>query len=151
VSDVHSPKPKAPKTRFDVPCTACGEGIVGWHVIGTDRWTNEARYCGTLLPRGIDLLDRVPPADDPIASAPLSRFGRQDKARVGTASARHVRSGDQVEAPMYPAEPIKEALVACGIRTRFVSPLALAPFLTWCDRCHASQTVNRPDGAVALA
>jgi hypothetical protein len=161
MSDVHSPEPKAPKVRFKVLCTACGKGEVGWHIIGTDQRTHEARYCGTLLPRGVELLDRrrddylagiVGPVDtdtvwpDPV---PFSHFGRLDKTRIGSASPRHVRSGDQVEAPMYPAQPIKEALAACGIRTSFISAIALAPFRTWCDRCGAVQDVDLPEGAIA--
>ena len=154
MSDVHSPEPDPRKVRFPVTCPACGKGTLGWNIIGSDyTMRGEARYCGTLLPPGIDFLDRVPsPVVDPLAPspAPIMRFGRLDKSRVGTASARHVRSNNQVEVPMYPLATIREALSACRITTQFRNVIAFAPLLTWCEECHTAQIVNRPEGAHAI-
>jgi len=134
-------------TRLTVPCPKCG-GAVGWHVVGIDRWQDAPRYCGTLLPRGVEYVGQDP---GDLLTGGLLRFGRLDSSRLDKPdgrAVRHVRASGQVEPPLYPQEVIRQADGACGMTTRFKSIRAFAPFRVWCFTCGHDQLVEPPMNAI---
>lgn len=149
--------------RLPVLCGGCGKEAA-WHIMGADRYEGgAARYCGTLLPRGIDLVDRgeQPPPEileerDGLAAiafhlfvTPTTRFGRLDGNRTNRKGVRHVRSAGQSQPSKYPEDIILDALGSCEIWTSFRGVIAFAPFLLECFHCGVGFSVEPPTGVIA--